>query len=184
MGSQKVWHNWATELNWTEGNVWIELLKVNTSCILPYCCSVTQSCLTLCNLMNCSMPGFPVPHHLPEFVQVHVHCISVPSSHLILWCQLLLLPSIFPSIRSFPIIQLFSSGDQNTGASASTSILPRSIQSWFPLRLTDLISFLSKGLSEVFSSTTVWRHKFFGALPSLWSSSHNHMWPLGRPWPW
>ena len=47
MGSQKVWHNWATELNWTERNVWIELLKVNTSCILPYCCSVTQSCLTL-----------------------------------------------------------------------------------------------------------------------------------------
>ena len=61
-------------------------------------------------------------------------------------------------------------------------MLPTSIQDWFPLRLTGLISLLSKGLSEIFSSTTVWRHPIFGILSSLWSSSHNHMWPLGRPY--
>ena len=61
-------------------------------------------------------------------------------------------------------------------------MLPTSIQDWFPLRLTGLISLLSEGLSGIFSSTTVWRHPIFGILPSLWSSSHNHMWPLGRPY--
>ena len=87
-------------------------------------------------------------------------------------------PLIFPSIRDFPMSWLFASGDQNTGASAS--ILPVNIQGWFPLRLTDLISLLCKGLSGVFSSTTVQRHQFFGTLPSLWAGSHNCMWPLGR----
>ena len=63
------------------------------------CCSVAQSCPTLCDPMDCSMPGLPVPHHLPEFSQVHA--LVMPSSHLTLWCPLLLLPSIFPSIRDF-----------------------------------------------------------------------------------
>ena len=94
-----------------------------------------------------------------------------PSSHLILWRPLLLLLSIFPASGTFPMSQLFASGDQNTGASAQT--LPTSIQSWFPLRLTDLTSLLSRVLSGVFSSTTVRKHQFFGALSSLWSSSHN-----------
>ena len=85
-------------------------------CISVCCCSVAQSCLTFCNPMDCSMPGFRVPHHLPEFAWVHVWwtrqtylCLSsclmsslvMLSSHLILWCPLLLLPSIFPSIRDF-----------------------------------------------------------------------------------
>ena len=73
------------------------------------CCSVAQSCPTLWNPMDCRTPGLPVPHHLPKFAQVHVHCIGdtiqpsdplMPSS-LILWCPLLVLPSIFPSIRDF-----------------------------------------------------------------------------------
>ena len=63
----------------------------------------------------------------------------------------------------------------------TSGTFPMSIQGWFPLRLTGLISLLSKGLSRVFSSTTVWRYQFFGILPSLWSSSHNHTWPLGIP---
>ena len=71
---------------------------------------------------------------------------------------------------------LLISDNQNPGASASASVLPMSIQGWFPLRLTDLIFLLSKGLSGVFSNTTVWRHLFFGALPSLWSSSHIRTW--------
>ena len=84
-------------------------------------------------------------------------------------------PQSFPASGTFPMSWLFSSGNQNTGASALTSVLPMSIQGWFPLRLTSLIFLLCKGLSGVFSSTTVWRHQFFGALPSLWSSSHSHM---------
>ena len=100
-----------------------------------------------------------VPHHLLKFAQVHVHVRVMPSSHLILWHPLLLLPSIFPSIRDFSN-ELFTSDDQNTGALTSTSVLPMSIQGWFPLRLTDLISVLSRGLSGIFSSTTVGRHQF------------------------
>ena len=85
----------------------------------------------------------------------------------------------FSASRTFPMSQLFTSNDQNTGASASASVLPMSIQSWFPLRLTVFLQ--SKGLSGVFSSITVQRHQFFGPLLSLWSSSHNCMWPLERP---
>ena len=107
----------------------------------------------------------------------------IPSSHFILWHPLFL-PSIFPSIRDFLMSCLFTSDDQNSGASASASVLPVNIQGWSPLRLTGLISLPSKGLSGVFSSTTVWRHQFFGILPSLWSSSYNHTWPLGRPEAW
>ena len=81
------------------------------------------------------------------------------SNHLILCCSLLLLPSIFPSIRVYPMNQLFASGGQSAGASAS--LLPTNIQDWFPLRLTGLISLLSKGLSWVFSSSTLWKHQFF-----------------------
>ena len=105
----------------------------------------------------------------------------MPSSHLILWCPLLLLPSIFPSIRDFSNELSVHIGWPKYW-SFSFSIRPASeYSSWSPLRLTGLISLLSKGLSGVFSSTTVWRHQFFGVLPSLRSSSHNCMWPPGRP---
>ena len=91
-------------------------------------------------------------------------------------------PQSFPSSGTFPMGHLFTSDDQN--AEASASVLPISVQGWFPLRLTGLTSLLSKGLSGVFSSSTVQKHQFFGVLPSLRSSSHNHTWPLGRPQPW
>ena len=65
------------------------------------CCSVTKSCLTVCDLMDCSMPGFFVLCYLSEFVQIHVHELLMLSNHLILCCPLLLLPSIFPRIRVF-----------------------------------------------------------------------------------
>ena len=105
----------------------------------------------------------------------------IPSNHLIYCHPLLLLPSIFPSIRVFPMSWLFISGGQSTGASASASVLSVNIQGWLLLGLSGLISLLSKGLSRVFSSTTVRRHQFFVALPSLLSCSYNHPWPLGRP---
>ena len=84
----------------------------------------------------------------------------------------------FPASGSFPMSQLFTSGGWNIRASASASVLPMNIQEWVPLSLTGLISLLSKGLSRVFSSTTVQKHQFFGALPSLLSSSHIHTWLL------
>ena len=112
--------------------------------------------------------------HLPEFSQVHVHYISdasqpSPSSDALFssCCQ------SFPTSGTLPMSQLFASDNQNTGASASASVVPMSVQGWFPLRLTCLISLLSRGHSGVFSSTTVQRHQFFGILPSFWSSSHN-----------
>ena len=79
---------------------------------------------------------------------------------------------------------LFASGGQSIRVSASASILPMSIQCWYPLGLTGLISLQSKGLSRVFSSTAVQKHQFFSAQPSLWSNSHMHTWLLEKPQFW
>ena len=76
-------------------------------------------------------------------------------------------PQSFPASGSSPMSQLFTSGGQSIRASASASVLPMNIQGWFPLGLTGLISLQSKGLSRVFSSTTLQKHKFFGTQPSL-----------------
>ena len=78
----------------------------------------------------------------------------------------------FPASGSFPMIQLFASGGQSIGISASASVLWMNIQDWFPLGLTGLISLQSKGLSRVSSNTTVQKHQFFGTQLSLWSNSH------------
>ena len=91
------------------------------------------------------------------------------------------LPSIFPSIRVFSMSQFFASGGQSIGVSASASVLPMNIQDWFPLGWTGWISFQSKGLSGVFSNTTVQKHQFFGAQLSSQSNSHIHTWPLEKP---
>ena len=140
-------------------------------------CSVTQACLILCDSMDYSTPGLPVPHQLPNFVQAHVHCFGdVIQPSLFSFC-----PQSFPASGTFPMSQLFTSDDQSTGVSASAPVLPTNIQGWFHLWLNCLISLLSKCLSEVLSSTTVWRLQFFVTPPSLWSSSHNCVWPLGKP---
>ena len=106
----------------------------------------------------------------------------MPSNHLILCHPLLLLPSIFPSIRvsgSFPMSQFFASCGQSIGVSPSASVLPMNIQDWFPLGLTGLI-LLSKQLSRVFFSVMVWRHQFFAAQLSLQSNFHVHTWLLEK----
>ena len=87
----------------------------------------------------------------------------MPSNHLILCHPLLLLPSLFSSSGSFPMSQLSTSGGQSIGVSASASVLPMNIQGWFPSGLIDLISLQSKGLSGVFSNTTLQKHQFFSA---------------------
>ena len=100
----------------------------------------------------------------------------MPSSHLILCCPLLLLPLIPPSIRDFPMSQLFTWGGQSTGVSASASFLPKKSQGWSS-EWNGWISLQSKGLSRVFSNITVQKHQFFGAQPSSQSNSHIHTWP-------
>ena len=108
----------------------------------------------------------------------------MPSNHLILFHPLFLPPSIFPSIRVFPKSWLFTSGGQSTGASASASVLPVNIQDWFTLGLIGLISLQSKEVPKGFSNTTVQKHQFFSAQPSLWSNSHIHTWLLEKPKLW
>ena len=105
----------------------------------------------------------------------------MPSSHLILCCPLLLLPPIPPSIRVFSMSQIFSWGGQSTGVSASTSVLPMNTQDRSPSGWTGWISLQSKGLSRVFSNTTVQKHQFLGAHLSSQSNSHIHTWPLEKP---
>ena len=93
--------------------------------------------------------------------------LMMPSSRFILCHPLLFCLQSFPVSGSFPMSQFFTSGGQSTGVSASVSVLPMNIQDWFLLRLTDWISLQSKGISRVFSSTTVQKHQFFGAQLSL-----------------
>ena len=142
------------------------------------CCSDTQLCLTLFDPMDSNTPGFPVLHYLLEFAQT-----QCPFSR---WCHPTISSSVdpfsshlqpFPASGSFLMSQLVESVVK---ASASASVLPMNIQGWFPLGLTGLISLLSKGLSRVFSSTTIWRHQFFGAQPSLWTNLHIHTWLLEK----
>ena len=105
----------------------------------------------------------------------------MPSSHLILCRPLLLLPTIPPSIKVFSNESLFAWSGQSTGVSALASFLPKKSQGWSPLEWTSWISLQSKGLSRVFSNTTLQKHQFFGAQPSSQSNSHIHTWPLEKP---
>ena len=82
---------------------------------------------------------------------------------------------VFPASRYFPLSQLFTSGSQSR-ASVSALVFSMNIQGWFLLGLTGFISLMNRGLSRIFYSTTIWKHTFFGAQPSLWSSSHIHTW--------
>ena len=102
------------------------------------CCSVTQLYPILWDCMTCSMPGFPILHHLPELVRFMSIQSVMPSNHLILCHPLLLLPSIFAASGSFPVSWLFASGSQSI--EASTSVLPVNIKNWFPLGFTGLTS--------------------------------------------
>ena len=149
--------------------------RTNSPCVWAdlCCCSVSKSCLTLCDPMDCSMPGFPVFHCLLEFAHVHVHWVgdAIQPSHP------LLPPS--PSALKFSQHQgLF----QWVGSSHQVAkVLELQHHSgWSPLGLIGLISLLSKGLSRVFSNTTVWKHHFFSAQPSLWSNFHICTW-LEKP---
>ena len=136
--------------------------------------SVAHLCLTLCNPMDYSTPGLPLHQQHPEFTQTHC-----PLSR---WCHPTISYSVIPffclqtfqASGSFQMSQFVISHGQSIGVSASASVLPMNIQGWFPLGWTGWISLQSKGLSRVFSSTTVEKHQFFGTQPSLWSNSYIH----------
>ena len=142
------------------------------------CCSVTKSCPPLCKPMNCSTPGFSVLHYLPEFAQTQVHWVSdaIQPSH----------PLLSPSLLALNISQHQSffqrvSSSHQVAKTLELQLQPFQLKGWFPLELTVLISLLSKGLSRVFCSTTVWKHPFLGTEPSLWPNSHIHTWSLEKP---
>ena len=139
---------------------------------------VSQSCPTVCDLMNYSTPDFP------DHYQLRVYSNSCPSSW---WCHPTISSSVVPfssrlrsftASGSFQMNHFFASGGQNIGVSASASVLPMNIQDWFSLGWTGLISLKSKGFSRVFSNTTVQKHQFFGTQLTLQSNSHIHTWLL------
>ena len=150
-------------------------------------CSVTELCLTLCNLTDLSTPGSSALYWLYLAGQASPPLsprVCSDSCPLSKWGYLTISSSAthfsfclrsLPASGSFPASQLFASGGQSIGASSSASVLPMNVQGWFPLGLTSL---QSKGLSRVFSSTTIWKHQFFSAQPSLWSNSHICIWLL------
>ena len=106
--------------------------------------------------------------------------LVMPSSHLIL-CRFSSCPQALPASESFPMSHLFTWGGQSIGVSALASVLPMNTQNWSPLEWTGWISLQSKGLSRVFSNTTVQKHQFFGIHLSSQSNSHIHTWPLEKP---
>ena len=138
----------------------MELLESDLHCYWPIrmfsslqFSSVAELCPTLSDPMDCSTPGLPLHHRLPEFTQTHLHWVgdAIQPSH----------PLSSPSLPAFNLSQhqgLFASGTQSIGVSASASVLPVNIQDWFPLGLTSWISLQSKELSRVFSNTTVQKH--------------------------
>ena len=129
--------------------------------------SVTQSCLTLYDSIDCSTPGLPVHHQLLGLLKLMSIESAIPSNHLIL-CHPVSSPLLsFPASGSFPMSQLFASGGQSIRVSASASALPMNIQDCFPFGWTGLIFLLSKGLSRVLSNTTLLKHQFFSTQLSL-----------------
>ena len=144
--------------------------------------SVTELCPTLCDPMNHSMPGLSIHHQLPEFTQTHAHRVSdtIQPSHP-------LSPTSPPAPNPSQYQGLFQWVNSShevakvCWVSASASVLPMNIQGWFPLGRTGWISLQFKGLSRVFSKTTVQKHQFFGTQLSSQSNSHIHTWPLEKP---
>ena len=130
--------------------------------------------------------GLQHARHLCSSLSPGVCSDSCPLSW---WCHLAILFSVtlsspglrsFPLSRTFPMSWLFTPGSQSIGTSASALLFPMNVQGWFSVKLTDLISLLSKGLSRIFSNTKIWKHHFFSSQPSLCSTSYLHM-TTGKP---
>ena len=150
-------HNLIASAKWRLS----EQVKVQLSSLNICCCSASLSCLTLSDPMDCTTPEFLVltrSWSLLKFMSIEL------MQSVILFCSCL---QSCPASGSFPISQPFTWGGQSIGVLASTSVLLVNVQDWFPLGWTGWISLQSKGLSRVFSNTTVQKHQFFGAQLSL-----------------
>ena len=167
------------ELDTTE---WLSTPESMHSCVQFSSVQLLSRLQLFADPMDCSIPGFPVYHQLPELAQTHVLWVSdaIQPSHP--------LPSPSPPAFNlsqhqglFPRNQFFASGGQSIGVLASAPVFPMNIQDWFPLGWTGLISLQSKGLSRIFSNITVQEHQFFGAQLSLSSNCHIHTWLLEKP---
>ena len=161
-------HVTYTNLCKPTGSTTLRLYSDNVTFSSVQFSSVAQSCPTLCDPMNRSMPGLPVHHQLPEFTQTNIHWVSdaIQPSHPLSSPSP---PAPNPSQHQ-SLFQWVSSSNEVAKVlrvSASTSVLPMNTQDWFPLGLTGFISLQSNGLSRVFSNTTVQKHQFFGAQLSL-----------------
>ena len=143
--------------------------------------SVTQLCPTLCDPMDCSMPGLHVHHPLPEFTQTMSIDSGMPSNYLIFCHPLLLLPSIFPSIRVFSNESVLSIRWPKYWCFNFSNSPSNEYSGLIPLEWTGWTSLQSKGLSRVFSITTVQKHHFFGTQLSLYSNFHIHTGLLEKP---
>ena len=198
---------WFIQLFFQSNFIWIWLLNMNKLSFLNLCIikfllsptglvsqnlssvqfssvqfsSVAQSCPTLCDPMDHSTPGLPVHYQLPEFTQTHVHRVSnaIQPAHPLSSPSP---PAPNPSQHQ-SLFQWVNSSHQvsKAGASALASFLPKKSQGWSPSEWTGWISLQSKGLSRVFSNTTVQKHQFFSAQISSQSNSHIHTWPQENP---
>ena len=146
--------------------------------------SVTQSCLTVCDLWTVAYQASL------SITNSWAYWNSYPPGR---WCHPITSSSVIPfsshlqsftKSGSFPMSQHFAWGGQSTGVSALASFLPKKSQVWSPSEWTGWISLQSKGLSSIFSNTTVQKHQFFSAQPSSQSNSHIHTWPQEKPYPW
>ena len=132
--------------------------------------------------MDCSVQGFPIHHQLSEIAQTYVHRLgdAIQPPHPLSTLSVFHLSQHQGIFFFLSVSQFFTSGGQSIGAEASASVLPINIQGSFPLGLTDLISLQSKGLSGVFSNTTVQKHQFFGTQLPLWSQFSHPCMPTGK----
>ena len=152
-------------------------MNFNTICHRICCCLVAQLFPTPWTAAHQAPLSFIISPSLFKLMSTES---VMPSNHLILSCPLVLLPS-FPPWGSFLMSQFFASCGQSIGASTLASVLPMNIQGWFSLGWTGLISLQSKGLSRVFSNTTVQKRRFFSAQLSSWCNSHIPTWLLLKP---
>ena len=154
-------------------------LVVTSGGSVQFSCSVVSDSLQPHGLQHTRPPcPSPTPGVYPNSCPLSLWCHPTISSSVIPFSSC---PQSFPASGSFQMSQLFVSGGQSIAVSASASKLPMNIQDWSPLGWTGWISLQSKGLSRVFSNTTVQKHQFFGSQTSSQSNSHIHTWPLGKP---
>ena len=169
------------------------LIFTEYNCCVSFCCTESDSAISSVQFIRSVVSDSLRPHALQH---TRLPCPSpTPGAYskscpLSWWCHPTISSSVipfssclqsFPTSGSFLMSQLFASGGQNIGVSASTSVLPMDIQDWFPLGWTGWIFLQSKGLLRVLSNTTVWKNQFFDTQPSLWFNSHICTWLLEKP---